>query len=270
MLTDSPTILSLSAAELADHPILAHIPVWERAQPEFQALVDSIRERGQDYDVLIDSERRVVDGRNRRNACQVLNRPVRCREIDTAEIAEIALSCLVNRRNLTKGALAYLAAPLLKPAVDQARDRRIANLSRSSTESTIEGTPKTAEDLARSLGFGRDLLFYALDLHKKFAGKVELREQFEPKILSGELGLGAALQAIAGKESTEGKKKPIRQVDQLILQGFSDLRNRFGGWNKLGSEKRDKVLAQVCVETAEWPEDVAQAAAAQWKRKGLI
>lgn len=262
--------LLLSAADLADHPILAHIPVWERAQPEFQALVESIRERGQDYEVLIDSERRVVDGRNRRNACAVLNEKVRCRMINEAEVAEIALSCLVNRRNLPKSALAYLAAPLLKPAIDEARERKMAMLRQGDSPSSTEWTTGTVEDLATTLGFGRSMLFYALDLHKKFAVKAELREQFEPRILSGELGLGAALQAIAGKESTEGKKKPIRQVDQLILQGFSDLRNRFGGWQKLEAQKRDKVLAQVCVETAEWPEDVAKAAAAQWKRKGII
>lgn len=269
-MSETQHLLLLSAVELADHPILAHIPVWERTQPEFQGLVESLRERGQDYEVLIDSEHRVVDGRNRRNALQVLNQPVRCRVIVEAEVAEIALSCLVNRRNLTKGALAYLAAPLMKPAVDEARERKMAMLRRGETPSSTESTTGTVEDLARSVGFGRDLLFHALELHKKFAAKPDLREQFEPRILSGELGLGGALQAIAGKESTEGKTKPIRQLDLLISQGFKDLGNRFRRWKQLDTTKRDAVLAQVRTEASEWPEDVAQAVALEWKQKGLI
>lgn len=44
-----PIVQHFSASDLVDHPLLAHIPVWTREEPEFQALLDSVRDRGLDY-----------------------------------------------------------------------------------------------------------------------------------------------------------------------------------------------------------------------------
>lgn len=270
----SQATVSLPASALVDHPILAHIPVWARSEPDFQALLDSIAERGQDYEVLIDSQQRVVDGRNRRNALGLLGREVRCRHVADAEAASIALSSLANRRHLTQGARAYLTAPLLQPAVEEARERRMGNLragfeSPDSPLSRLSG--KNAEDMAASLGFSRALFFQALDLHKRFAAHPELRAQFEPKVLSGELGLGSAIQAIAGKLSTEGKAKKTAPVDALLARALKSLRTRFStGWEKLDDERKAQVTTAVATSTTDWPDEVVAATAKQWRQAGRI
>lgn len=273
MTQPTPTLLQLPASELADHPILAHIPVWARAEPEFEALLASIAERGLDYPVLIDSRQQVVDGRNRRNALRVLGRTVTCRVVADAEAAQIAVASLANRRHLPKGALAYLVAPLLKPAVDEIRERQMANIkagtARASTESTL-GKTGTVEDLARSLGFSRDLLFQALDLHKRFEGRDDLRAQFEPHIIAGDYGLGAAIQAIAGKVSTEGKEKKTAAPDVLLTRVLKTLHTRFKSWGTLDEDRRATVTATVTTSTAEWPDDVVAATAAAWRKAGRI
>ncbi len=259
-------------AELPDHPLLAHIPVWAATEPEFQHLKISIVARGVDNPILLDSAGRVVDGRNRRNACAAAGLLVPTRQVPDDEVATIIADSLGARRHVTKGAMAYLLAPLLKPAVEEARARQAAALKRGDSPSSTQRTTGavTVEALADGYGFGRSLLFQALDLHDKFKAKPELRTQFEERILTGELGLGGALQAIAGKLATEDKPRVVRPADELVLRAFTDLRNRWDGYKSLPDAKRDEVKAQVVAGAPEWPADIASATAAAWRKAGLI
>ncbi len=259
-------------AELPDHPLLAHIPVWAPHEPEFQALKISILERGVDYPVLVDSAGRVVDGRNRRNACAAAGLPVPTRTVADDQVANTIVSALGNRRHVSKGAMAYLLAPLLKPAIEESRRYRESNLKQLATDSSLSelSKNKTVEAMADGLGFGRTVFFQALKIHEKFAENPELKQQFEEQILTGILGLGGAIQAIAGKLATEDKPRVVRPADELLLRAFTDLRNRWDGYAKLPDEKRDEVKAQVAAAAAEWPADVAAATAAAWRKAGLI
>ncbi len=256
-------------AELPDHPLLAHIPVWGPAEPEFQALKADIVARGVDNVILLDSALRVVDGRNRRNACRAAGLLVPTRIIPDDQVIAAILSALGNRRHLTKGAMAYLLAPLMKPAVEEARARRAANLI---TDRPLSGLSSavTVESLADGYGFGRSLLFQALDLHEKFKAKPELRAQFEERILTGELGLGGAIQAIAGKLATEDKPRVVAPPEKLLSRAVTDLRNRFESWAKMPEEKRHEVAAEFVAAAPEWPADLAAATAAAWRKAGLI
>ena len=259
-------------AELPDHPLLAHIPVWASHEPEFQSLKADIAARGVDNPILLDGQGRVVDGRNRRNACAAAGVQVPAKVIPDDQVVAAILSALGNRRHVTKGAMAYLLAPLLKPAVEEARARQAAALKRGEVPSSSQKTTGnvTVEGLADGFGFGRNLLFQALDLHKKFAEHPELRTQFEEGVLTGELGLGGVIQAIAGKLATEGKERVVRPADALIVRAFTDLRNRWQGWQGLPETKRDEVKAQVVAGASEWPADLAAATAAAWRKAGLI
>ena len=255
--------------ELPDHPLLAHIPVWGPAEPEFQALKADIIARGVDNVILLDSALRVVDGRNRRNACRAAGLLVPTRIIPDDQVIAAILSALGNRRHLTKGAMAYLLAPLLKPAVEEARTRRAANLATDRPLSGLSGAV-TVESLADGYGFGRSLLFQALELHEKFKAKPELRTQFEERILTGELGLGGAMQAIAGKLATEDQPRNVRPPDALILRAVTDLRNRWDGFKTLSEDKRSEVAAAFVAAAPEWPAEIAAATAAAWRKAGLI
>jgi len=259
-------------SELPDHPLLAHIPVWAPHEPEFQALKVSILERGVDYPVLVDSAGRVVDGRNRRNACAAAGLSVPTRVVPDNQVANTIISALGNRRHLSKGAMAYLLAPLMKPAIEESRAYRQNNLKQLAADSALSelSKNKTVEAMADGLGFGRTVFFQALKIHKKFAETPELKKQFEERILAGELGLSGALQAIAGKLATEDKPRVVSPADVLIVRAITDLRNRWDGYAKLPDDKRDEVKAQIAAAAVEWPADVAAATAAAWRKAGLI
>lgn len=258
-------------AELPDHPLLAHIPVWAPHEPEFQSLKADIAARGVDNPILLDGQGRVVDGRNRRNACAAAGLAVPAKTIPDDQVVAAILSALGNRRHVTKGAMAYLLAPLLKPAVEEARARQAAALKRGESPSSTQWTTGnvTVEGLADGYGFGRTLLFQALELHKLFAEKPELRTQFEEGVLTG-MGLGGALQAIAGKLSTEGKARVVAPPEKLLFRAVTDLRNRFEAWKTMPEDKRAEVTSQFVAAAPEWPADLAVAQVKAWRAAGLI
>ena len=267
----SPIVLR-QPAELPDHPLLAHIPVWAPTEPEFQNLKASIIARGVDYPVKLDSQGRVVDGRNRRNACRAAGLPVPTQTIPDDQVVALSLDSLGARRHVSKGAMAYLLGPLLQPAVEEARARQAAARFGADSGSPLSGRPAavTVESLAAGYGFGRTLLFQALELHEKFKGKPELRTQFEEKVVNGEYGLGAALQAIAGKLATEDKPRVVAPPEKLLSRVVTDLRNRFGAWKEMPEAKRHEVTAEFVAAASEWPADLAIAQAKAWRAAGLI
>jgi hypothetical protein len=268
----SPLPVFLAVSALADHPLLAHIPMWSREEPEFQALLDSIRDRGLDYPVLIDAEHRIVDGRNRRNALALLGRPVECRVIDAGESASVVIASLCNRRHLSKGALAYLSAPLFEDVLSEAKERNFAMLKAGgeSVAHSVRHAPKNTQEVADLVGVGARLFDQALDLHRRFTKNPAQRAEFEPKILSGELGLGGCIQAIAGQDSTKGKEKKERGLDRLFSRAFKDLNVRFGKWGKLAEEQRAEVTVALVKTTDKWPDEVVTATAAEWRKAGRI
>lgn len=307
-----------SPETLNDHPLLEHIPVWRRGDPEFLALTENILERGVDYPVLIDSMGRVVDGRNRRNACLLLGVETPCRRVADGEVASVIVAGLALRRHLAKGALAYLAAPLFEEVLEESKRRHLEFLraggksrvhsvhSAPQTAEELETSPETAlravsgdnvdyqgvthlihnggksvphsvrnapqttEDIAAQLGVGRRTLMQALELRRRFAEDPHLREQFEPPVLAGEYGLGQAIQAIAGKTSTQGKPRREAALPTLLTRGFRDVQVRFRRWESLEAPERAGVMAACVRSTAGWPDEVVRAAAAAWKKEGRL
>lgn len=269
----APEVFFSNPNSLTPHPLLASIPMLDEASPEFQALKASIRDRGVDYAVIVDENDRILDGRNRTRAAAQVGAELPCVMRSSAEASEIILSSLLNRRHLPKGALAYLSAPLFATAVESGRARKLANLkSGDSSRKPIESTiGKTVEQLADEMGFGRDLFFQAVKVRALFE-KTEVRDWrdgsrtvsatfrgwFEPKILSGEIGLGGVIQAIAGKESTEGQPCAKRDLATLLRRGFCDLHKRFSRWEGLEPDTRRELTAEIATEATTWPEDVRQ------------
>jgi hypothetical protein len=273
-----PIVQHLPVSDLADHPMLAHIPVWRREDPEFISLVESIRERGLDYPVLIDHEKRVVDGRNRRNACAVLGAAVPCVYITPGSSAGVVVDSLVNRRHLTKGALAYLSAPLFADVLAESKKRILANLSKSTvaTDSPLSGESrlKTAADVAAMLGVGHTLFEQAVKLRRMFEelGE-EVREKFEPRILghwqdeAGEwqepIGLGYMINGLtslatekAGKSAKLGKRN---EHARLFVGALPKLRLH---WEKASAEQRVEIADRLKAEVTKWPAELRDELAA--------
>lgn len=243
-----PKIEFRDPAELTVHPVAKKLPSWSKSDERFFSLVEDVRDRGIDQPLKIDAEGRILDGRECwRAAKQLQLAEVPVVVVPAEQCLAVILHSLVNRKHYTKGALAYVAYPLLSPVLEESRKRQVSNLksgktpenSRESIQSTLG---RTVEEFASALGFGRDLFFQARNLHTLFdssdvalagweaehphggEGKpTDLRAEFEPRLLSGEIGLGAAIAGIAGQSSTKGRGRP--ESEQLLL--FED------AWDKL-------------------------------------
>lgn len=281
----NPQIQFLNPAKLSEHPVLAALPVFDEHQPEFIALQASIADAGVDVPILVDEHDRILDGRNRVRACRNLGREVPAIRRSSAEANEIALRALINRRHLPKGALAYLAVPLFADAAEEGRTRRMANLKRGAESPNSDksefGTKVavTVKQLAEQLGFSEDLYEQAVKVRKLFEqtkprewhdGKrtvqMTFKAWFEPKLLTGEIGLGGIIQAIAGKDSTEGQPVAKRELSLLIRRGFDDLKKRFTRWESLPPGDRRTLAREAAHEATQWPEDVRNEVLAQLER----
>lgn len=234
-------------SSLTIHPAAALIPMPPDDDSTSLAMVRSVGEFGV-LAALKVCAGRVVKGRLRlrsAKACGLTEVPVE--EVEEKDVASIILHSLCVRRHLTKSALAYLGYPLMEPALAESRRRRTENLRNhvnpSKPRSYPQGTFGSAGDLAEHLGVGRKLFFEACEIHKKFAQHPKLRSEWEPKILSGEMGLGQVQQAISGKiAANEGKTTPKGDANQLMLALFDTAKVRFDRWEKLERSQRDKAV----------------------------
>ncbi len=281
--------------DLADHPLLASIPTWPRDCAEFASLKDSIAERGLDYDILVTTAFEIVDGRNRRNAIATLGHQrgcrrgaIRCRFVDQADAASIIVATLGNRRHLTKGALAYLLAPMFDAVIAESKERRVRNLPNVAVgkvaavmagqavapESPLSGlsAAKTAEEVAAQMGLGRSLYMQALQLHRMFVkAGAEVRAKYEPRLLGpwqdehGEwhepVGLGYMINGITAilenkAEENLGKRN---EHDRLFLGNLGKLSLH---WDSATPEQRAQIKGKLFDTFRVWPAELVEQIAA--------
>jgi len=275
--------------ELSDHPLLAPIPTWPRDSAEFGGLVESIRDHGLDYPLLVDTAFQVVDGRNRRNAIAVLGglggaraTRVPCKFVAREDAASIIVSCLANRRNLSKGALAYLCAPMFDAVLAESKARRVANLRQNGKLAgdaqvvgnvdplLSRGSVKSAIDVAVQMGIGRALYEQAVRLHRMFAeAGPEARAKYEPRLLGlwqdedGEwndpVGLGYMINGVRslldGKASTEESLAKRNEHPRLFEQSLGKLKLH---WEKAAPEERNAIRERMRQEIVSWPVELVE------------
>ncbi|MBI5770890.1 MAG: ParB N-terminal domain-containing protein [Verrucomicrobia bacterium] len=274
-----PEVFFVNPHSLREHPLLAAIPPLDEASPDFQAILASVRERGIDYPIILDEDDRIIDGRNRTRAAIRAGAELPAVKRNSGEAAEIILDSLVARRHLPKGARAYLAAPILAQAAEGGRQRRLANLKRGTSKADQSAIGKNLDQLALEMGFSKDLYEQALKVRKLFENdkvrtwhdgprevQCTVKEWFEPKLFANEIGLGAIIQAIAGKDSTEGKELKARDLPTLFARALGDLKHRFARWESLAPDQRRTLARDFATEAAEWPEDVRGAVLASLEK----
>lgn len=254
------------------HPLVADLPgLMAQDSREFAALVDDISARGIDIPLIVvpgEGGSLVIDGRNRLRAATVADldeAPIAIREEKDA--LGIILATLVQRRHYGKGALAYLAYPLAAalPRASHGGARAGAGRKSTSIQSTMP-PPKlsiqstiTIDEIAAQLGFARDLFYQAAKVHEIFATRPDLRAQFEPRILSGEVGLGACVAGLASSLATTGGKRRDRTPYQLLTDTFGALKSRFAaGWEKLELSHRAAVAEEATNTVLGFPPEVQE------------
>lgn len=244
------------------HAIIRMIPVWGDEDARFLALCHASRE-GLTEPVKMTDKREIIDPDSRERwlaakRWQLTEIPVQY--VEEGEVATTCLQTLALRRHYTKGALAYIAFPLLETALTESNARRIKNLKNPNVSPKVTQllSVKNTEELAAELGFTRPLFYQARDIHAAFAKKPELRDQFEPRILEGEIGLGACLAGIAGKQSTEGLELVKAEQLDLFEQGLRLFNIRMGYLGKFSEEDRPKAVSALVNTIAGFPPETRE------------
>jgi hypothetical protein len=255
-------------SSLSIHPLLRQMPAPDSEL--LTSLANDIAERGIDDALIVDEKNRVMGGRLRLKAALAIELPeVPIVRRSSADAATIIVQSLLQRRHHSKSALAYLAFPFFAPMLDEARARRIRILQSGGKveHSTQNVLCCRAEDLARQAGVSRALFFQAAEVHKLFKKNAQWKEQFEPKILSGELSLGYAINGIAGQASTAGKSRG--EVHQLELFGrtVSTLRIRFSKWDQIPAKNRTFIANEFADAIAEAPDEIQERILATLKKQ---
>lgn len=245
-------------SSLRIHPLLREAPP---PPPELlESMLADIEERGIDDPLIVDEKNRVMGGRIRLRIALDLRLPeVVITRRSSAEAATIIVQSLLQRRHYSRSALAYLAFPLFETMFDEARDRQMACLKRGesrSTQNVLRGA--TVEAIARNAGVSRALFFQARELHKAFAKNPAAREQFEPKILSGELCLGYAINGVAGQASTAGRSRGEVHQLELFSRGISTLRIRFSKWEMIPAKNRTFIANEFAEAIADAPAEIQE------------
>lgn len=266
-------------AELTSHSLAKRLPGWSKEDARFIALVEDMRENGIRTPWRVDREGHVLEDQDVLKAAkqlQIRQVPVIRTE---EEPAAAIVGALVHRKHYSKGALAYVCYPLLKDAHAAALRRRIQNLKKGEARSSTESTIGKTEDFCESLGFGRDQFFKAKQAHEifdkrdkeiaeweaanpaaaglhaakkansmeaKITGRPEdLRAIYEPKLLNGEMALGAMLAGIGGLEATKGKPREDYGQLELFSEAWETLEKRFVYWNKMGDAEKNMIAPRI-------------------------
>lgn len=238
------------------HPLLKEAPP---PPPELlETMTADVEERGIDQALVVDEKNRIMDGKVRLRIALDLQLPeIVITRRPSSEAATIIVQSLLQRRHYSKSALAYLAFPFFEPMMGEARARQIASLNRGdsrSTQNVLRGN--TAEQIARQAGVSRVLFFQAAEVHKLFKRQATWKEHFEPKILSGELCLGYAINGMAGLSSTKGKSRGADDQLELFHRGISTLRIRFSKWDMIPQKSRTFIANEFAVAMSEAPAEI--------------
>jgi hypothetical protein len=258
---DKTKTVSKPLSELSMHPITAMLPELAKDDSLFRSLVEDVRERGLDMPLVIDTEDRIVKGRTRYRVAKLLQLvEVECKVCQPHEVVGIILNGLIQRRHYTKGALAYIAFPLLEKALDESNRRRIENLKNpnKSPKATQSLSVRNTEQMAKDLGFCRDQFYQAREVHGLFKSNPALKADFEPKILSGEIGLGACIAGIAGKLATDGKSKRLHEQMELFTDAFDTLKTRFSYWQRFDAKQKAALFPVLKETVAAMPADLRE------------
>ena len=240
---------------LSLHPDLESLPCLPLDQdPAFAAILATVSEIGIIEPIKI-SKMRIVDGRLRWEAAKKIGlETVPCVEVPESDATSLIIFSLCARRHLTDSARAYLTYPLYEKAAEEGRRRRVENLKKGAEIVVSRSKPrmpmpsafgKTASEFAASIGLSRDLFEMAAAVHQRFEKHPDLKVFWEPKILSGEMGLGQVQQALNGKlAAVNGDTVPKADPEQLLLAFLDMAPTRLGAdrWDKLGQAQRALAL----------------------------
>jgi hypothetical protein len=266
--------------QLRPHKLNKDLPRLGPGMPAFGALIDDIAVNGVKEPLTITPAGEVLDGETRRQAAIAAQRwDVPVVVADSDDVVATVYRRLALQKRLTKGQSAYVLFPMAKPLLEEAKQRRIAQLNKGADPrnpiESVFGKQATFEDFCRAHGFSPDLATQAKTLHLIFSGDLKslkernlegadpaaLRGEWEPKILDIEnpVGLGAALAGMAGQRATKDREKapPVGQLE-LFTETITELGTVFEPkrWTKTRPDDKAEIISAWRRAAAQWPADL--------------
>jgi hypothetical protein len=275
MTQDTARISFEDPTTLAIHPLCRDLPMLDKESPEWAALVNDIRDRGIDVPIIVDAQNRVVDGRHRLAAAKALKlKSVPLVSSGDERAEDVIIAGIFHRRHLSKSAQIYLAYPLIQSSLKESKDSRSTHIK--PTAAGCVPSNKTADALAARYGVGRNLVFEAAKVHKLFEesdrkrdaylqsvgpdqaaeAPANLRAEWEERIMSGDIALGACVAGIAGAAKTKGKKRMAIDRPRLFASAWKSVQAQGHHWDKLTEEERDEARQVLIGAVAALPPDI--------------
>lgn len=202
--------------KLGVHPIADLFPML--ADDELAELADDIRERGLLQPIVLDTESRILDGRNRLAACDLADVEPTFTTYDGDDPGGYALAVNIARRHLTKGQIAMVAARSL--LVSNNGQVRIAEAVRVSQTRVAQAKTVLdhAPDLADSVISGSISLDAAYETARKNKAARDSREaqmarlraeapDLADLVIEERMTLGEAIAAMEERTRTERERK---------------------------------------------------------------
>jgi len=183
-------VVDISSLEI--HPVVGILP--PASEEDFNALLEDIRRHGQIEPVTVQGAR-IVDGRNRYEACKRLGlREIKVREwAGGGPLAEYVVSVNVHRRHLTAGQKAAVAAGLLPELERDAGERRKVH------GMTAPGRPRntSGKNSGSVAGEARDHAARVVGVNPRYVSDFKRLQAESPelaeKVRLGEVGLPRAV-----------------------------------------------------------------------------
>jgi hypothetical protein len=219
--------------KLEFHPVADLFPLLQGEA--FQKLVADIRQNGLLEPILVDAQRRIIDGRNRYLAC--LEAGVEPRFTDwkgESPLPELALSLNLHRRHLNESQRALVAAKLAKLLTAQGLGSA-ANLQRRSVGRVCEKaarqvnvSPRLGAYAAKVLDRGCPELIAALDSGRL---KVSLAAVFADLPRERQI-----------EEVSHGPQRAAARARKLVTQLEAERIGSFGRLPQEGGEQKVRLL----------------------------
>ena len=211
---------------------------------EFEELVQDIYENGQHYDIIVNPDGIVLDGRHRFLACQQLGLECRyqVRELpDRLHEKKFIIESNLHRRNLTTWQKVELGEKLLEIERELAKGRQseAGKLGMdirhkvASRDATLEDAGKATEKVAKKVGISHTTLERAIKIKEKGTP-----EEIE-KVRVGEEGIKPTYEKIIRRERVEEEKEKDKEI-LTTLMGSEEEAERV-----LEERKQDKYLKMV-------------------------
>lgn len=244
------------AASRKYHPASMIFPLL--GEDELQSLADDIARNGLIEEIVLDSEGRIVDGRNRQTACTIAGVTPRYRTLNSkTDALSYVISTNLHRRHLTRGQAAAAAAEaevLREQESAAAKVRQVATLKQGDKMPVPEIFPE------RDQGDARDKVGDAFGVSGKYVSdarkiKEESPELFE-QVKNKTLTLPDAKKQLAVEQASKKAKaapwpKREQQLKKLAMSGKAVVANVKSDCH-LTSWARDNGLLVMVDRSSEW------------------